>query len=171
MVDKIVRVEAIALRIPVKFEIPSGFRDTALSACYVEVETAQGIVGHGLSAMTEEEVIATIVNEIAAPALIGLDPLDHEAIWDKLYWLLAPRGQTGYAMHAIAALDVAMWDIKGKTLGMPIYRLIGGARPRVPLYTTFGFGFLDREELAEVARQSYRRGFSRWSARCHPTRR
>jgi L-rhamnonate dehydratase len=159
-VDTIVRVNAIPLRIPVKFDTPSATRDTALSACYVEVETAQGIIGHGFTAITEEEVIAAIVNEVAGPELLGADPMNHEALWDRLYWLLAPRGQTGYAMHAIAALDIALWDIKGKALGMPIYKLLGGARSSVPLYTTFGFGFLDREELAEVARESQKRGFN-----------
>jgi L-rhamnonate dehydratase len=159
-VDKIIRVTATPLRIPVNFEIPSGYRETALSACYVEIETAQGIVGHGFTAITEEEVIGAIVNEVAGPSLLGCDPMNHEALWDKLYWLLAPRGQTGYAMHAIAAIDIALWDIKGKTLNQPIYRLLGGARTRVPLYTTFGFGFLDRDELAEVARRSFNRGFT-----------
>jgi hypothetical protein len=88
------------LRIPVNFEIPSGYRETALSACDVEIETAQGIVGHGFTAITEEEVIGAIVNEVAGPSLLG------------------------------------------------------GVRTRVPLYATFGFGFLDRVELAEVARRS-----------------
>ena len=157
--DKIIRVTATPLYVPARFEMSRGPRDTALSVCYVEVETDQGIIGHGISSITEEEVIASIVNEVAGPAILGLDPLGNEAIWDRLYWLLAPRGQTGYAMHSIAAIDIALWDIKGKTLGLPIYKLLGGARSRIPLYTTFGFGFMDRDELAEVAQQAYQKGF------------
>jgi L-rhamnonate dehydratase len=157
---KIQRVQAFALNVPIDFQIAGIRRDTQLSACYVEVETSDGIVGHGLTAITEEEVVSSIINEVAGPALIGDDPLRHEAIWEKLYWLLAPRGQTGYAMHAIAALDVALWDIKGKALGQPVWKLLGGARPEVPVYTTFGFGFLERDALASVARDCVANGFS-----------
>ena len=86
------------------------------------------------------------------PAIIGDDPLAHERIWDKLYWTLMPRGQTGYAAHALAAIDVALWDIKGKHFKQPIWRLLGGARDRVPVYVTFGFDFFDRDQLAEAAK-------------------
>jgi L-alanine-DL-glutamate epimerase-like enolase superfamily enzyme len=72
-----------------------------------------------------------------------------------------PRGQTGYAAHALAAIDVALWDIKGKALGQPVWRLLGGARPRVPVYATFGFGFFDREQLAAAARLWVGQGFRR----------
>ena len=90
----------------------------------------------------EEDVIAQIVNGVAGPAILGDDPLNHERVWDKLYWTLMPRGQTGYAAHALAAIDIALWDIKGKALGQPVWRLLGGARDRAPVYATFGFGFI-----------------------------
>jgi len=114
-----------------------------------------------MTAITEEEVIAAAVRDVAGPALIGADPMATEALWDKLYWLLSPRGQTGYASHTIAALDIALWDIKAKALGLPLWRLLGGARARVPLYATFGFGFLDREQLAAAAKLWKARGFTR----------
>ncbi len=57
--------------------------------------------------------------------------------WDKLHWKMMPRGQTGYAAHALAGIDIALWDIKGKVLGQPIWRPLGGARARVPVYGTF----------------------------------
>jgi L-alanine-DL-glutamate epimerase-like enolase superfamily enzyme len=72
-----------------------------------------------------------------------------------------PRGQTGYAAHALAAIDVALWDIKGKAFGQPVWRLLGGARQRVPVYATFGFGFFDREQLAAAARLWVSQGFRR----------
>ena len=156
---RIARVTATPLNVPVTFDHAGQQRRVQQSACYVEIETADGLVGHGLTAITEEEAIAAVVNEIAAPALIGADPLATEALWERLYWLLTPRGQGGYAMHAISAIDVALWDIKGKALGQPIWRLLGGARASVPLYTTFGFGFLDRGGLVDVARAFQSRGF------------
>jgi L-alanine-DL-glutamate epimerase-like enolase superfamily enzyme len=90
-----------------------------------------------------------------------MDPLRHEQVWDKLYWLLTPRGQSGYASHAISAIDLALWDLKGQALGQPVWRLFGGARAQVPVYATFGFAFFDRDELAAAARDWVGRGFKR----------
>ena len=156
---KITSVRATPLNVPLTYERGAIRRETSLSACYVEVETDQGLIGHGLTAITEEEVIAYLINEVAGPALIGMDPMATEAIWNKLYWLLCPRGQTGYGMHGVAALDVALWDLKGKQLGQPVWRLLGAARSRVPVYTTFGFGFLELDALVEAARQCVGEGF------------
>lgn len=158
---RITRVVATPLNVPVRIDVLGLDRSTALSVCIVEVETDSGVHGHGFTAITEEEVVAAAINEVAAPALIGVDPLDHERVWELLYWLLAPRGQTGYALHAVAALDVALWDIKGKHLGMPLWRLLGGARSQVPVYATFGFNFFDREQLAAAAKLWVERGFRR----------
>ncbi|MDP3811455.1 MAG: mandelate racemase/muconate lactonizing enzyme family protein [Hydrogenophaga sp.] len=158
---KIVRVRATPLNLPVQAGLPGRTKSTSLSICLVDIETDTGLVGTGMTAITEEEVVASIVNEIASPALIGLDPMRHEALWDRLYWLLTPRGQSGYASHAMAALDLALWDIKGQALGQPCWRLLGGARAEVPVYATFGFAFLDRDELAEAAVAWKARGFER----------
>jgi L-alanine-DL-glutamate epimerase-like enolase superfamily enzyme len=141
---KITRVTATPLNVPIQVTFLGLNHKTSLSACLVEIETDNGIVGHGFTAITEEDVVAQVVNGVAASAIQGDDPLAHERVWDKLYWTLMPRGQTGYAAHALAAIDVALWDIKGKVLNQPIWRLLGGARQCVPLYATFGFGFLDR---------------------------
>jgi L-alanine-DL-glutamate epimerase-like enolase superfamily enzyme len=158
---KIVRVSAIPLNVPLHIELVGVDRKTSLACCYVEVETDDGLIGHGFSSITEEDVVAQIVNGVAGPAIVGDDPLAHERIWDKLYWTLMPRGQTGYAAHALAAIDVALWDIKGKAFGQPVWRLLGGARERVPVYATFGFGFFDREQLAAAAKLWVSQGFRR----------
>ena len=158
---KIVRVSATPLNVPVTIDILGLNKQTSLSVCLTEIETDTGIIGHGMTAITEEEIIAAAVREVAGPALIGEDPLATERLWDKLYWLLSPRGQTGYASHTIAALDIALWDIKAKALGLPLWRLLGGARARVPVYATFGFGFFEREQLAAAAKLWQGRGFKR----------
>lgn len=158
---RIVRVAATPLNVPVRVRLAGVDKPTSLSVCLAEVETDSGLVGHGMTAITEEEVVAAAIDQVAAPALVGEDPLAHERLWDKLYWLLSPRGQTGYASHAIAAIDVALWDIKGKHLGQPVWKLLGGARDRVPVYTTFGFGLFDREQLAAAARHWVAQGHRR----------
>jgi L-rhamnonate dehydratase len=158
---KIVRVAATPLNVPLQISLPGIERKSSLEACFVEVETDTGITGHGLAAITRETVIAEIVNGVIAPAIKGDDPMANERIWDKLYWALMPRGQTGFGAQALSAVDIALWDIKGKALGQLIWRLLGGARSRVPLYATFGFNFFDREQLAAAAKlwvaQGYRR--------------
>jgi L-alanine-DL-glutamate epimerase-like enolase superfamily enzyme len=158
---KIARVTATPLNVPLHIGLVGVDRRSSLEACHVEVETDDGLVGHGLAAITRESIIAEAVNGVIAPAIKGDDPLANERIWEKLYWLLTPRGQTGFGAQAISAVDIALWDIKGKALGQPVWRLLGGARQRVPLYATFGFNFFDREQLAAAAQlwvsQGYRR--------------
>lgn len=158
---KIARVSATPLNLPVSVTIAGRTKTTSLSVCIVDIETDTGLIGTGMTAITEEEVIGSIVNDIAAHALIGADPMRHEHLWEKLYWLLTPRGQSGYASHAIAAIDLALWDLKGKALNEPCWRLLGGARSEVPVYATFGFAFFDRDELADAARSWVDRGFRR----------
>jgi L-alanine-DL-glutamate epimerase-like enolase superfamily enzyme len=148
---KIARIAATPLSVQVTLDAAGIRKQTSLSACLVEVEADDGRVGHGMTAITEEEVVAAAVNEVLAHHLKGEDPLANEKLWERMYWFLSPRGQTGYAAHAIAAVDVALWDLKGKALGQPVWRLLGGARRKVPIYTTFGFGSYDRDELAAAA--------------------
>jgi L-rhamnonate dehydratase len=158
---KIARVAAYSVSprvmldlLPRKIESRQGFG-------LVEIETDEGHVGWGLTGITDTEVVARAVERVVAPALVGQDPLMIEALWDKLYWSLLPRGQTGVGAHAIAAADIALWDIKGKALGQPVWKLLGGARARVPLYATFGFHFYDRDELCEAARLWVKRGYTK----------
>ncbi len=158
---KISSVRATPLHLPVSVGAGARIQSTSLSLCLVDVELDDGRVGTGMTAITEEEVIGSIVDEIAGPALRGLDPMRHEQLWDRLYWLLTPRGQSGYASHAIAAIDLALWDLKGQILGQPCWRLLGGARSQVPVYATFGFAFFERDELAAAARSWVDRGFRR----------
>jgi L-alanine-DL-glutamate epimerase-like enolase superfamily enzyme len=158
---KIASVRATPLNLPVTMGSGARAKSTSLSLCLVDVELDDGRIGTGMTAITEEEVVASIVNDIASHALVGMDPLRHEQVWDKLYWLLTPRGQSGYASHAIAAIDLALWDLKGQVLGQPVWRLMGGARSQVPVYATFGFAFFDRDELAAAAKAWVERGFKR----------
>jgi L-rhamnonate dehydratase len=158
---KITRVHARALHIEFPIGV-LGITDTQSMNCvFTEVETDDGHIGYGFSAITNVEVVATAINKVAGPAILGDDPVATERVWDKLYWLLCPRGQGGHGMHAIAAIDVALWDIKGKALGLPLWRLLGGARKKVPVYATFGFGFFDRDQLGDAAKHWIGLGFDK----------
>ncbi|MCC6001321.1 MAG: mandelate racemase/muconate lactonizing enzyme family protein [Pararhodobacter sp.] len=155
-------ITAVPLNIPMTLAIGNASADTSLSCVVVQVTTADGVTGHGFTAITEEEVVAPAIQHLAAPALAGVNALDRERVAEMLYWLMTPRGQTGYASHAISAIDLALWDILGKVTGLPCWRLIGGARDTVPLYVTFGFGSFDREQLAEAARSLRAEGITRF---------
>jgi len=158
---KITAIRAYALKLTAKLDITDEIKTAGHQVCVVEIDTDEGITGHGLSAIGPALPIKAAVLSEATPELIGADPLRHEEIWDKLYWLLVPRGQSGVGMHAIAAIDIAVWDIKGKAFGQPVWRLLGGARNKCPVYATFGFGFYRTEELAEAATRWQAKGFSR----------
>jgi L-alanine-DL-glutamate epimerase-like enolase superfamily enzyme len=142
-------------------DIGAARASASLSHCVIEVKTADGVTGYGYTAITDEEVIVSIVENLLAPDLKGMSALDREAIAERIYWMLSPRGQTGYASHAASGVDLALWDILGKVTGQPCWRLLGGARSAVPLYVTFGFGSFDREQLAEAARHLRADGVSR----------
>lgn len=158
---RITRVTATPINVPIRMTLAGTEKETNLSAVICEIETEGGLSGHGFTAITEEEAVAPIINELIAPVLTGEDAMNTERLWDRLYWLLTPRGQTGYASHAMAAVDIALWDIKGKRLGEPIWKLLGGARKRVPLYVTCGFPFLDRAQLVQVAMDCVADGHTR----------
>src|SRR6266446_7604138 len=80
-----------------------------------------------------------IVERNLAPMLIGKDPLDHAVLLDTLFHTFAKLGPEGALTGALAALDIALWDLKGKFLGQPIYKLLGGAwRTSLPFYASIG---------------------------------
>ncbi len=158
---KITDIKAHALYIDAELSITQPAKKAGHQICIVEIDTDAGISGHGITAIGPSLPIKQAVLHVAAPVLRGADPLVHEQLFDRLYWQLVPRGQSGIGMHAISAIDIALWDIKGKALNQPVWRLLGGARARCPVYATFGFGVYDRQELAEAAHAWQEKGFSR----------
>jgi L-alanine-DL-glutamate epimerase-like enolase superfamily enzyme len=80
-----------------------------------------------------------IIKHNLAPALIGKDPLDHAVLLDTLLHTFVKLGPEGALTGALAALDIALWDLKGKLLNQPIYKLLGGAwRTSLPFYASIG---------------------------------
>ncbi|MGP4024922.1 L-talarate/galactarate dehydratase [Actinomadura sp. 3N407] len=94
-----------------------------------------------------------------APALIGEDPSDIGRIWTKLAWAGASAGRGGLATQAIAAIDIALWDLKARRAGLPLAKLLGAHRDSVRCYNTSG-GFLNAplEEVLENAAASVEAG-------------
>ena len=81
--------------------------------------------------------LTAAVAEYYRPLLIGADALATETIWQMLYNRLRDHGQKGIAIEALSAIDIALWDLKGKHFGVPVHRLLGGPlRSRVEAYAT-----------------------------------
>jgi len=101
---------------------------------------ADGMVGYGEASPMQGGVasLAVIARDIA-PALVGADVLDHAVLCDRLLHRLIKLGPDGIVTGALAAVDIALWDLKGKALRQPIHKLLGGAwRTRIPFYASIG---------------------------------
>ena len=122
------------------------------TAHIVEVETDEGITGWGECFGPGTVALANraIVEQVIQPMVLGMDPLDRDPIWHRVYNLLRDHGQKGMPLQALSGVDIALWDIAGKVAGLPIHKLIGGAhRQSVPVY---GYGMmLRREDAASLA--------------------
>ncbi|MCF4121619.1 mandelate racemase/muconate lactonizing enzyme family protein [Antribacter sp. KLBMP9083] len=125
-----------------------------------EISTDQGFEGVGFSYSKRAGGPGQFAHarEIA-PVLIGEDPSDIGKIWSKLAWAGASVGRSGLATQAIAAVDVALWDLKARRAGLPLAKLLGAHRDSVRTYNTSG-GFLHTpiEEVIENAGRSLENG-------------
>jgi L-alanine-DL-glutamate epimerase-like enolase superfamily enzyme len=138
---KITDVEAIVLRQAV---VDEGIADGSQDDLVVRIHTDEGITGIG-EVDSSPELVQALVQAPSSHAvavslrdvLIGEDPLDVERLWQKMYRGLIYFGRRGIAIHAISGLDIALWDIKGKALGKPVYELLGTPqRDRVRAYAS-----------------------------------
>jgi L-alanine-DL-glutamate epimerase-like enolase superfamily enzyme len=100
----------------------------------VEVETDTGLVGLGNVALAPR-VAKAIIDEYLSPLAIGQDPWDYEYINQRMYRATHAWGRKGVGMAAISAIDIAIWDILGKSVGKPVFKLLGGrTKERIPCY-------------------------------------
>ncbi len=134
----IIDVEAIIVRQEEVKLIGDGSQDTVL----IKITTDEGIVGYG-EVDSSPYVIKAIVDAKAShmvchglrDILVGEDPMRIEYLWQKMYELSYYYGRRGAGIQAMSGVDIALWDIYGKKMGMPIYKLLGGGfRDEIPAY-------------------------------------
>ncbi len=108
-------------------------------AIFVKVETSEGISGWGECDSDYPGLISKVIEKICIPKLIGQDPFQSEDLWMKMYFGGYDAGNVGLLPGAIAGIDNALWDLKGKLLNTPVYKLLGGAnRDKIKVYGSFG---------------------------------
>ena len=162
---KITSIKAI----PLSFRLPEGKtvtmgvgsttkRDTII----VKVETSEGITGYGEAHPGRSPgAVVSLLQNTLAPMLIGMAATDVVGVWQRVHRMqLSSHGVGSGAALALAGIDMALWDIRGKAANMPLYALLGGSKRRVPAYAGgISLGFQPKESLAEEAQGYVARGY------------
>jgi L-alanine-DL-glutamate epimerase-like enolase superfamily enzyme len=157
---KITAVRASWLRAPIaaaSAHVSDFGRNDSFNMCLVEIDTDAGITGLGeakaaVGNLGNYAAIVTLIREEFAPLLIGRDPRDITGAWELLYngsrahyavregRTFPTIGRRGITISAVSGVDIALWDILGRALGEPLWRLLGGRyRERVPAYASGGW--------------------------------
>lgn len=113
-----------------------------------KIETDEGITGIGLGGggLVERATVEKLTKD-----LIGEDPIDVERLWHKM-WIPKLIGRRGLTTRAISAIDIGLWDIRAKAANLPLYKMLGGFRDRVPTYIAGGY-YEEGKGLKELARE------------------
>ena len=173
---KITDVEAIALVWPApEREYWTALRPIGrVSELLVRVHTDAGFygigeahgAGQGFAGIYRQDADGAIhadgaslaVVDLLKPMLLGKDPVDHELLWDEMFGLCHRIGWAGSGygrpqiLTALAAVDIALWDIKGKAANMPVYKLLGGHSNTAPCYVTGGY-YQDGKSVADLVQE------------------
>jgi L-rhamnonate dehydratase len=124
----------------------------------VEIFTDDGHVGIGNAALAPQ-ITNQVIDLYLKPILIGADPWDIEFLWQHMYRHTMAFGRKGIGMTAISAVDIALWDILGKSAKQPVYRLLGGkTKPRIPVYASRLYS-IPLDELEAEAKRYKKEGY------------
>ncbi len=124
--------------------------------CWILIYTDTGYVGLG-ETYDRADPAEVVIHEFARGHLLGQNPEDIEKIWNRMYRSASFHGLMGAELRAMSGIDMALWDLVGKTLDRPLYRILGGkTRSKVPVYFS---GIYDETETNRTA-------FQDWSKRC-----
>jgi L-alanine-DL-glutamate epimerase-like enolase superfamily enzyme len=136
---KIIAITAI----PLSFRLDQGKTvtmgigsTTKRDAIIVRVETSEGITGYGEAHPGRSPgAVVSLIHNTLAPMLIGMKATDCVGVWKRVHRMqLSSHGVGSGASLALAGIDMAMWDIRGKAANMPLYELLGGSKRRLPAY-------------------------------------
>lgn len=124
----------------------------------VELEDADGLVGVGTAGFGNPATIEVLRQ--LEPFVVGRAPSEVSWVWESMYRATLNIGRRGVVLHAISAVDIALWDLFGKQLGVPVYELLGGKlRPSMPAYASWLYASEDLDALAAEAAGWAAQGF------------
>ena len=162
---KIVSVEAV----PISYQVPEGNnvrlgigRAVKRDAVLIKVTTEDGVIGWGESHHGRcPGAIAKLVDTTIRELVVGLDARNNVEVWSKVYQMQLATHGMGYASAmALSGLDMALWDIRGKTLDLPLYRLLGGAKSPIRAYVGgISLGWQEPRKLADEASMHINSGY------------
>jgi len=159
---RIDRVETAVLSFALERPFRAAIRVIPTVDCVVvRVRTDDGAEGVGTAfafGLDDARILAGLVDTLGA-RILGRDPQPVEAIWRDLWDSLVFLGQAGAGISAIAPIDMALWDLKGRRAGLPLYRLLGGACDSVPVYGSGGSLASSTAELAAEMEAHARAGW------------
>jgi L-alanine-DL-glutamate epimerase-like enolase superfamily enzyme len=151
----ITRIEALTCSVPLSSGVSQGLgRAVRRDAVIVKVTAAGGLTGYGEAYNGRAPLaIAQTVDTTLRDLFTGMDAAETTRIWDRFESrVLANHGTCAACVCAMSGIDMALWDIRGKALGLPLYRLLGGSAQAVPGYAGgFALGYAEPGALAEEA--------------------
>jgi L-alanine-DL-glutamate epimerase-like enolase superfamily enzyme len=162
MSHKIAKVQVHLVSQPVT----GGFTDATravetLGFTIVRITTDQGLEGIGVTYHeVGGEATKALIERNIAHKLVGRDPLETEVLWSELTTYLRGVGRKGLLFCALSAIDIALWDLKGKIFGVPLYRLLGGNKTHIPVYASGGWTSFSDEELVASMKSNVDTGYS-----------
>ncbi|MEV0236952.1 enolase C-terminal domain-like protein [Nonomuraea sp. NPDC050786] len=154
------KVAAAAYRIPTDQPEGDGTFAWQATTMVVVTLTAEGATGIGWT--YAPAAAAPFISETLAETVIGADAADIPAVWAAMTRQVRNAGRPGIAGYAVSAVDVALWDLKARLLGLPLVRLFGAAREQVPLYGSGGFTTYDDDAtIGQLTRWAHGQGIGR----------
>ncbi len=127
------------------------------SALFVHIKTDEGFEGLGIG--QGPRAVQAVIEDNLKDLLIGQDPFSVEKLWNDMFWRVRGFGRKGIAFCAISAVDIGLWDLKAKALGLPLYRLLGSYTNSVPVYGSGGWTSFNEKDLLREQTGYTARGF------------
>ena len=126
-------------------EPPPGPAAAGRGQIFVHVKTDEGLEGLGVGQASPG--VRQVIDSALRGVLIDRDPMDIERLWSDMFWKVRGYGRKGVAICALSAVDIGLWDLKAKALGLPLYKLLGPFADSVPIYGSGGWTNLTSEEV------------------------